>query len=176
MTRASVRPKRLSSSGGFTFIEIMIIVALMGVMSLAIYPAINNALRTRTFDNSAKDILTTMQRAKLMAVRTKISHRIRFLQRSNTWYYLIEEERADGTWNRVAGVIEKSIPPDFATTISLPAQAVTFSSLGYVSDYTANMNDVTLQSEKLRGGGQDDQRIVSVYAGGSVHYARARSG
>jgi prepilin-type N-terminal cleavage/methylation domain-containing protein len=176
MTQPSVRPERASRAGGFTFIEMMIVVAIIGAMALAIFPAVNNALRTRTFDNAAKDILTTLQRAKLMAVRTKVSHRVRFLQRDNTWYYLIEQIDAAGAWSRVAGVIEKSVPAEFTTTINLPALAVTYSALGYVSDYTVNQNDVTIQSEKLRGGDQDDERVVSVYAGGSVQYARARSG
>jgi len=173
MKRASVRPRGAVSSGGFTFIEMLIVVAIIGAMALAIYPAINNALQTRTFDNAAKDILTTMQRAKLMAVRTKINHRVRFLQRGGVWFYLIEEETASGVWNRVPGFVEKSISPDFATTVNLPAQAVTYSPLGFVSDYAVNQNDVTIQSERLRG--QDDQRIVSIYAGGTIQYARARS-
>jgi prepilin-type N-terminal cleavage/methylation domain-containing protein len=175
MKTSRVWAGHLPLSRGYTFIEMLIVVALLGAFALAIFPAINNALRTRTFDNSAKDILTTMQRAKLMAVRTKLNHRIRFVQTEGVWRYLIEQETTSGVWDRLAGFIEKSIPSDFATTISLPNRAVTFSSLGYVSDFTVNQNTVTLQSDRLKSGGQDDERIVSIYAGGSVLYAKARS-
>lgn len=175
MRQLSVRPGRAPAARGFTFIEIMVVVSIIGLTALAIYPAINNALRTRTFDNTARDILTTMQHAKNMAVRTKISHRVRFLQREDVWFYVAEQEQADGTWARVEGYIEKSIPVEFASTITLPLQAVTFTALGYVSDFTVNQNTVTIQSARLTGAGQDDQRVVSVYAGGSVRYARDRS-
>ncbi|MBN2206348.1 MAG: prepilin-type N-terminal cleavage/methylation domain-containing protein [Candidatus Aminicenantes bacterium] len=175
MRQSSVRRGRSRSGRGFTFIEIMVVVSLIGLTALAIYPSINNIMRTRTFDNAAKDILTTMQQTKHLAVRAKISHRIRFLQRENIWRYVVEHETADGNWVRVPGQIEKTVPPEFAATVSLPAQSVTFSALGYVTDFTVNQNTVTLQSERLTGALQDDLRVVSVYAGGLVRYARDRS-
>jgi Tfp pilus assembly protein FimT len=153
----------------------VIVVAILGALALAIYPAINNTLRTRTFENAAKNILTTMQRTKLMAARTKVSHRVRFYQSAGVWFYLIEEQTSPTTWARVPGLIQREISSDIATTVSLPNSAVTFSSLGYISDYTVNQNTVTLQSEKLKIGGQEDERIVSVYAGGSVLYSKDRS-
>ena len=181
MKTSRVWPRQSPRSGGFTFIEMVIVVAIMGALALAIYPAINNTLRTRTFENVAKNILTTLQRAKLMAVRTKVSHRVRFYQTTGVWSYLIEEQTSPTTWVRVPGLFQKEIPSDFTTTVSLPTagtlpgSVVTFSSLGYISDFTVNQNTVTMQSEKLKIGGQDDERVVSVYAGGSVLYAKDRS-
>jgi prepilin-type N-terminal cleavage/methylation domain-containing protein len=169
------RPVPKTRARGFTLIELLIVIALIGAFALAVFPAINNALRTRSFDNAAKDILVTLQQAKLMAVRTKLNHRLRFAQTGGVWRYLIEQESTSGVWARVSGFIERSIPSDLTATVSLPAQAVTFSALGYVLDFTVNQNSVILESERLRGAGQDDRRIVSVYAGGSVVYAKARS-
>lgn len=156
-------------------IEMLVVVAILGLMALAIYPAMNNAMRTRTFDNAAKDIMTIMQKAKLASVRTKLSHRVRFLQIDSVWYYTVEQETTSGTWNRVSGFVEKSIPPEFLMTINLPLKTVTYSSLGFVSDYVTGQNIITLQSLKLKGGGQEDLRTVSVYTGGSVQYAKAKS-
>jgi len=175
MKTSQVWPRQSPRPRGFTFIEMVIVVAIMGALALAIYPAINNTLQTRTFENVAKNILTTLQRAKLMAVRTKVSHRVRFYQTASVWSYLIEEQTSPTTWVRVPGLFQREIPSNFTTTVSLPTNAVTYSSLGYISDFTVNRNTVTIQSEKLKIGGQDDERVVSVYAGGSVLYAKDRS-
>jgi prepilin-type N-terminal cleavage/methylation domain-containing protein len=160
---------------GFTLIEVVIVIAIIGIIALATYPSIQNTLQVRTLENSAKDILTTMQRAKFQAIKTKLDHRVRFDLRNNIWYFFIEQETGLSTWTKMAGFVDKSIPPQFNVTMSLQDQTVVFSSLGFVSNFVTAHNSIILQSDKLKGYNRDDERIINVYAGGSIQYVKARS-
>jgi len=170
-----IKRKYQHFSKGFTFIEIVIVIAVIGVIALAIYPSVQNTLQTRLFENTAKDILTTMQKAKFQAVKTKLNHRVRFDLRNTIWYFFIEQETALNAWNKMTGFVDKSIPPQFNVTMSLQDQTVVFSSLGLVSNFVTTHNSIVLQSDKLKGYNRDDERIINVYAGGSIQYVKARS-
>ena len=77
---------------GFTFIEVLVVVGILGMILAALYPSILNTLETRGIENSARDILTTMQRAKFQAVKTKLNHRVGFVDNAGIWLYFIERE------------------------------------------------------------------------------------
>jgi prepilin-type N-terminal cleavage/methylation domain-containing protein len=168
---------------GFTFIEILLVIGIIGLLLLASYPSIQNTLETRNLENATKYILTTMQRAKLEAVRTKVSHRVRFSNSSGDWEFLIEaRDQVDPTqWNPLPGAIRKTIPSRFVVSVSLPTLAnpadpgVIFTSLGTVPAIVAPQNFIELQSLKLKGNNQDDLRRLEVYMGGAIRYVRSRS-
>ncbi len=166
---------------GFTFIEVLVVVGVMGMILAAIYPSILNTLETRRIENTARDILTTMQRAKFQAVKTKINHRVGFLNNNGTLYYFIEREDSPGTWNPMPGFVRKEIPQKFIALINFPDvvgtpdKGVEFSPLGFVTNFDTNQNSISLQSQKLQGYGQADLRIISAFAGGSIHYIKTGS-
>jgi prepilin-type N-terminal cleavage/methylation domain-containing protein len=168
---------------GFTFIEILLVIGIIGLLLLASYPSIQNTLETRNLENAAKDILTTLQRAKFEAVRTKVSHRVRFSNSSGDWQFLIESrDLIDPTqWNPLPGNIIKTIPSKFVISVSLPTLAnpadpgVIFNAVGTVPAIAAPQNFIELQSLKLKGNNQDDLRRLEVYMGGAVRYVRSRS-
>jgi prepilin-type N-terminal cleavage/methylation domain-containing protein len=184
MTESSVHSGAKSANfrqKGFTFIEILVVVGVMGVILAAIYPSIQNTLETRGLENSARDILTTMQRAKFQAVKTKINHRVGFLYDDGKWYYFIEREDTPGTWNPMPGFLRKEIPQKFIISVNFPDivgtpdKGVEFSPLGFVTNFSTNQNSISLQSQKLQGYGQPDLRVVSAFAGGSIHYNKTGS-
>lgn len=172
---ANYRPK------GFTFIEVMVVVGILAMILAAIYPSIMNTMEVRRLENSARDILSTMQRAKFEAVKTKINHRVGFLNDGGTWYYFIEREDTPGTWNLLPGFVRKEIPQKFVISVNFPDlvgtpdKGIEFSPLGFVTNFDTNLNSISLQSQKLQGYGQPDLRIVSAFAGGSIHYEKAGS-
>ncbi len=161
---------------GFTLIEVLVVVALLGVISLAIYPSINNSLETRNLENSAREVLTSMQTAKFQAVKEKLFHRVRFFMQDNLWMYTIERRIDSATWERVPGLVFKTVPAQFNVTLNLPADKLTFSPMGVVVDFDPTMNSITLQSPKLFQKNKPDLRILSVFAGGSVRYVESETG
>jgi prepilin-type N-terminal cleavage/methylation domain-containing protein len=168
--KAKTRDKSASARKGFTLVEILAAVAIIGIMALIFYPNIINTLETRKIEGSAREVLTTLQRAKFQAVRTKLNHRVKFEAVGESWFYVIEQEVNPTNWNVMSGFLRKSIPSEFQMDVDFPNGIVEFSPLGLVENYNAAQNSITLQSLKLATYNKPDQRVIQVLAGGSIQY------
>jgi len=165
---------------GFTLIESLVVVAIMGILALFSYPGIQNAITVRNLENEAKNVLTTFQQAKFQAARVKLNHRVRFDDSSGRWVYFIEQEQTDSTWQAVPGLLRKSIRSRYTVTVNFPlpmdgaaGKAAVFSPFGSVPDYDPNLLfNVSLHDALLAGKGQPATRTVHVYAGGSIRYEK----
>ncbi|MFW6137100.1 MAG: GspH/FimT family pseudopilin [Candidatus Aminicenantaceae bacterium] len=173
-----MRNKLINQKRGFTLIEVLVVVALLGIISMALYPNIRNAQETRNLENSAREILTTLHTAKFQAVKEKLFHRVRFFTQDGRWMSVVERRTDAGsdTWEKVPKTVYKTVPSQFNVTVDLPSDTVTFSTMGVVVDFDSTMNSITLQSPKLHRQNQPDLRAVSVFAGGSVRYEKLQSG
>ncbi len=171
---------RRRDAAGFTLIEVLIVLGIMGIFMLVSYPSIMNTMAARNLDNSTREIQTFMQQTKLRAVDTKIVHRVRFyLADEGYWVYEMERLQMDGTWVRAGDAPRKVIPNRLNVTMSLPASGadhiVIFSPVGAFVNFVANQNSIVLQSPKLDRPGQMDERVLSLFMGGSIHYAKRKS-
>ncbi len=172
---------------GFTLIEIIVVVGIIGIILAASYPSILNILETRALDSAARELLTTLEAARYIAVNDKVNCRVRFFQENNEWRYMVEVEEGEVTgtnptftWKPVPKFIKKTLPPKFNPQILLSSgdQQIVFSPLGLVAnyDFTApHTFRIILRSSKLKNLAQDDQRILTIYAGGSIGYQKAKS-
>ncbi len=88
--KAKTRDKSVSARKGFTLVEIMVAVAIIGLMAFIFYPNIINTLASRKIEGSARELLMTIQRAKFQAVKTKLNHRVKFEAVGAGWVYSIE--------------------------------------------------------------------------------------
>ena len=165
-----------SKPEGFTLFELLVVVAIIGMLSFILIPNVMNSLETRSLESTTREMMSTMQRAKFQAVKTRINHRIRFEYRNDIWFYYIEREDNPGDWVSMPGFAYNTVPPKFNLTINLPSQIVQFSPLGFVSNYDSSQNSVTLQSPKLNNQNQPDERVLSVYIGGSIKYDKTTGG
>lgn len=173
------RPKRENNSRklqparkGYTLLELMLALGIVGILALVAYPSIMNSLETRDLENTARNVLTTLQRAKFQAVKSRLYCRVLFELKQGVWFFKIEREDTAGVWNTMPGFVQKRISPDYNVTLNFPNNRVVFSPLGFVSNFAAGQNSITLQSDKLQRYSQPDQRIVTVYAGGSIKYIK----
>ena len=162
---------------GFTLIEVVVVVAIIGLIGVSIVPGILSSLETRDLENSARDILSTIQNAKFQAVKTKLNHRVRFSNDLGYWEFIMEREETPSNWTMVPGYIRKSIPSNFNSTINLPADtySVEISPLGFVTNFSSTSNTIVIQSDKLKSAGVEDQRILLIMGGGSVKYYKSSS-
>jgi len=171
-----IEKKEFNRQRGVTLLETLVVLALIGMVLAWSFPSILNTLETRNLENTAREILTTFQRAKYLAVDKKVSYRVRFFNDNGPWQYVIEAENTPGNWVTIPGFVGKTIPTKFNVTMSLPSEIVTFSSMGFITDFDVNLNSITVQSLKLESYNQPDLRTVSVFAGGSIRYEESQSG
>ncbi len=83
--KAKTRDKSTSARKGFTLVEIMVAVAIIGLMAFIFYPNIINILESRKIEGSAREVLMTLQRAKFQAVKTKLNHRLKVEAVGECW-------------------------------------------------------------------------------------------
>jgi prepilin-type N-terminal cleavage/methylation domain-containing protein len=167
-------------NNGFTFIEIIVVLGIIGIIIAASFPSILNVMETRVLDSSSRDVLTTLEAARYLAVNDKVNCRVRFFEENEVWRYLVEVEETPNTWSAVHKFIKKSLPKKFNPQVQLPAstQSIIFSPLGMIANYDFNSpqnHRIVLQSLKLKKFGQEDLRIITIYAGGSIGYRKAKS-
>ncbi len=158
---------------GFTLIEVLLVVAVMGVLLMIAYPNIRNSLEVRNLENEAREVLTTLQQAKFQAVKLKLNHRVSFDNSSGYWVYYIEREVQYGSWQEIPGSIRRAIPPKYTVTVNMPNQEVAYSPLGMVLNYSAGQHNISLQNPTLSLQGQPSTRTITVFAGGSVQYVKS---
>jgi prepilin-type N-terminal cleavage/methylation domain-containing protein len=165
---------------GFTLIEMVVAVGIIGIIALVLYPSILNTLETRKLENTTRQVVTSLQRAKFEAVKTRINHRLRFdyinQGEMNLWSYVVEREDNPGSWNSMPGFNRKFMPAEFNVTVNFPNQIVQFSPLGFISNYNVAQSSLTVQSAKLNDYNTYDERVVSIYVGGSVQYTKSQGG
>lgn len=164
---------------GVTLIEIVVVVGIMGILLVASYPSILNTLENRQVENIGRDIVSTCNRARLLAVDTKANHRVRFAQVNGAWQYYLEREASTNpsSWVPVRDFIPRVIPAKYVVTVNLPADlAIQFSQVGIIDGYDSTRNTLTIQSLKLKSYGKPDLVVIRVFGGGSARYEKATSG
>jgi len=171
--RGSERRIRTAFKPGFTLFEIIVVLAIFGVMASISYPSIMNAFEIRNFDSAARDIMSTMQLAKWQAVNSKLNHRVLFASSGGLWSYRIQVENTSGTWTDVTRFLPKTISTRYAVVVTLPtSSAVSFAPTGFVNAFESAKNQISLTSFKLQSLGSLKRRLIRFYASGSVQYIK----
>jgi len=158
---------------GYTMIETLVVVAVLGILLILSYPNIKNSLEVRALENQARSILGSFQQAKFQAVRDKLNYRVKFDNSLGYWTYFVEEQVNYGVWQAVHSTGKKSIPSKYVTTISLPSNIIEFTPLGMPNNYSISQHSVTLQSQALATQGKPSRRTINVFQGGSMQYVKA---
>jgi prepilin-type N-terminal cleavage/methylation domain-containing protein len=163
-----------SSSRGFTLIEVIVVIGIIAIMTVASIPGITNTIEARALDGTARDILMSMQTAKWKAASDKYNYRVRFSQVGSSWKYQIEREAVSGTWTAAPGTLQKSVSSKFSVTVSLPTtKDVIFTPTGFISNCDSTKNSIMITSAKLASLSQPSNRTVRFYAGGSIVFLKS---
>ena len=167
------RPPAIASRG-FTLIELIVVIGIMAIMTVASFPGITNSLETRALDGAARDVLMSLQTAKWKAAADTVNCRVRVSQVGTSWKYAIEREATAGTWTTAPGTVQKSIPSKFGVTLTLPTtKDVIFTPMGFVSNCDSTKNSIMISSSKLASLSQQSNRTVRFYTGGSIQFLKS---
>ena len=171
--------KYIKKKEGFSLIEILVILAIIGILIALGYPSIKTSIERRKLDDSAREILAILQRAKFQAVKTKTIHCVSFDPAQKT-YALSIYDYTNNRWN----VLErKSLsPPISFSTINLPdpnnlgeidtINQIIFNSLGFAD----RQGSITIQNPNLTNyEGIEDLRLIRIMIGGSIDIIKQES-
>jgi prepilin-type N-terminal cleavage/methylation domain-containing protein len=165
---------------GFTLIEVLVVVGIMGIFMIVSYPSILNTMAVRNLENTTRRVQTFLQQTKLQAVSARIPHRVRFTRVDDSfWAYDMERLQVDGTWVKALGAPRKTIPNRIDVTLDIPPLGadfvVVFSAVGTVASFAVDQNSIILRNPNLDRPGQMDERVISLFLGGSIQYSKRKS-
>ncbi|MCI5160553.1 MAG: type II secretion system protein GspH [Candidatus Electrothrix sp. AX5] len=81
--------KLLRKTEGFSLIEILVVIAIIGVLSAIVVPSFISGMPTRRLKSAARDLYGAMQQARLLAVKNNQNCTLRF---GATSYYIDEDD------------------------------------------------------------------------------------
>jgi len=162
-----------SERQGFTLIEMILVVGILGILMLSVSPNVQGVMEIRALDNAGREILSSFQWARWQAAATKLNHRVCFTNDHGRWSFAIEIESPAGTWALKRDFPARTIPAKFDVSVILPPDAsVIFLPTGIVEGFDSARNTIALTSNKLAHLGQASRRLVRFYASGSVEFSK----
>ena len=167
------------SSKGFTLAELMIVVAIIGIMALVTAPNLVSGLPTYRIKSAVRDCTSSLRGARSTAIKDKRDVAVSFNTDKN--FFIIDGRKlpvdgslerrygsgvAFGSGSATTGVDGESIPSD---AISFNDNSITFTSRGLADFGAGNMNGAAYFTNN-RG----DAYAVTVNAAGAVAIRRWR--
>ncbi len=84
---------------GFTLIELMVVVAILGIMGAITLPALINP--ENKSKKAARELMGDMQWARMSAIKTNVDHAVIFNTAANS-YSICSDPGADNVWSTIA--------------------------------------------------------------------------
>jgi general secretion pathway protein H len=87
-----------SEVDGFTLIELIFVIALIGIMAALALPSFKDWYQNATYKEAARDIASTLRDARARAIGQNVQHRVEFAIAGKS-YQMIRGNRAFGSDN-----------------------------------------------------------------------------
>ena len=80
---------------GFSLIEVLVVVIILGLMLYLVTPNVDGLLPSSRMDGAARELANTIELVRTRAIITGVKHYIRFDLDNQVYYILDEENRSD---------------------------------------------------------------------------------
>lgn len=146
----------LRGKGGVTLIELAVVLAIVGIMAVFLAPAIGEWLDNFRIRQTARDIVSQLQFAKMRAISRRLEYRVYFDVANNQYRLWVN----DGSW----------VPDPEGEVLSIP-RGVDITSAGFSGgvsraefnpDGTASNGTITIVND------QNKQYDIVVYRTGRI--------
>jgi type II secretion system protein H len=118
------------SEGGFTLIELMVVIAIIGISAAITFPLLNDVSRNATTRAAARELYSHFQLAKIEAVKRNTSVGIIFSAVAPYQYQTFVDTNSDGVLDTTELILSTTSPPKDHTLTNNNANAPGFSSQG----------------------------------------------
>jgi len=102
--------RRLSKEG-FSLIELMIVIAVMGILAAIAAPNLRNYMADRRLGGAAREVMTDLMLARMQAVNQ--NKRVGFALIDNHRYQIFADNNQNGSADSGETVMTKDIHPDY---------------------------------------------------------------
>ncbi|MCI5192582.1 MAG: prepilin-type N-terminal cleavage/methylation domain-containing protein [Candidatus Electrothrix sp. AU1_5] len=178
--------KNTSNSKGFSFVELMVVIALIGLLSAIGLPSLLRSLPEKRLKNAARSLYADLQKAKLLAVKENKNVTVTFDTAKKQYSFIDDNGNTVATtisladsgsvqygcnattlnnWRQspaAVGIPDTTIPPSGVTGVT-GDEKIIFTNLG-----VANTADIYLQDDNV----QEVCYAVTVSMLGSVKILR----
>uniref|UniRef100_A0A7C4MMX6 Type II secretion system protein H n=1 Tax=Desulfatirhabdium butyrativorans TaxID=340467 RepID=A0A7C4MMX6_9BACT len=137
--------KRCGHSSGLTLTELMVVIAIIGVMVLAAVPSLSAFVsRTRT-KGAAQDLYFTLQQVRMNAIRSSGRWALEFSTTSCRVIDCVDNDCTTTTDNQVVRTIDLTQYKGTSVSQNFSANRIVFNAEG-----TSNAGSITVQNPKDR--------------------------
>jgi prepilin-type N-terminal cleavage/methylation domain-containing protein len=95
-----INKKYLKDIAGFTFMELMVVIAIVGVLSAISLPVIFRSLPEKRLKSAARDVHSALQKGRLLAVKRNRSVAVEFDYGANPSFVIeVQKQAADASYS-----------------------------------------------------------------------------
>ncbi len=112
----------ISRKSGFTLLECITVIAVVGIMAVIAIPAFSVIIEQRRLSGAARMVMSDLMAARMQAVSNKNEFRV-FFAGNNPSYQILDDKNNNGTINAGETVITRNIQSEYKGVAIIGASA-----------------------------------------------------